>query len=98
VSCGTQDTIEWYTQKEIRIKGQFVGRKDMDVKEHEILFNITLVNAQFVLIEDMDVKEHETLFNITLVNAQLIYIHVRSYYKLFLSLHLCLSVMFDSVL
>ena len=33
----TQDTIEWYTQKEIKVKGQFVGRKDMDVKEHETL-------------------------------------------------------------
>ena len=39
----TQYTIEWYTQKEIKVKGQFVRRNDMDVNENETLSNITLV-------------------------------------------------------
>jgi hypothetical protein len=55
-----------YTQKEIKVKGQFVGRKDMDVKEHETLSNITLVKEQLVLRKDMDVNEHRTLSTITL--------------------------------
>jgi hypothetical protein len=55
-----------YTQKEIKVKGQFVGRKDMDVKEHETLSNITLVKEQLVLRTDMDVNEHRTLSTITL--------------------------------
>jgi hypothetical protein len=55
-----------YTQKEIKVKGQFVGRKDMDVKEHETLSNITLVKEQLVLRKDMDANEHRTLSTITL--------------------------------
>jgi hypothetical protein len=44
---------------------------DMDVNEHERLFNITLktqikVKEQLVVRKDMDVNEHERLFNITL--------------------------------
>ena len=62
----TQDTIEWYTQKDIKVKGQFVGRKDMDVKEHETISNITLVKEQLLLRKDMDVNEHRTLSTITL--------------------------------
>ena len=60
-----------YTQKEIKVKGQFVGRKDMDVKEHETLSNITLVKEQLVLRKDMNVKDHKTLSNITLVTNNL---------------------------
>jgi uncharacterized membrane protein len=52
------------------VKEQLVVRKDMDVKEHERLYNITLktqikVKEQLVVRKDMDVKEHERLFNIT---------------------------------
>jgi hypothetical protein len=38
----------------------------MDVKEHETLSNITLVNEQLVLRNDMDVNKHRTLSTITL--------------------------------
>ena len=38
----------------------------MDVKEHETLSNITLVNEQLVLRKDMDVNELRTLSTITL--------------------------------
>jgi hypothetical protein len=78
-----------------KVKEQLVVRKDMDVKEHERLYNITLktqikVKEQLVVRKDMDVKEHERLFNITLI-------HILSYYKLFLQFNLCLSVMLDSL-
>ena len=46
-------------------------RHDMDVNEHERLFNIKIrnkikVKEQLVVRQDMDVNEHEILSNITL--------------------------------
>ena len=38
----TWDTIQHYTQTQIKAKEQLVVRNDMDVNEHERLFNITL--------------------------------------------------------
>jgi hypothetical protein len=43
--------------------------KDMDVNEHETLFNVTLrhtLKEQLVVIKDMDVNEHKRLSNILL--------------------------------
>jgi hypothetical protein len=39
---GTWETIQHYTWTQIQVKKQLVVRKDMDVKEHERLSNITL--------------------------------------------------------
>ena len=39
---GTRETIQHYTQTQIKVKEQLVVRKDMDVNEHERLSNITL--------------------------------------------------------
>ena len=36
------ETIQPYTQTQIKLKEQFVVRKDIDVNEHERLSNITL--------------------------------------------------------
>ena len=36
------ETIQHYTQTQIKVKKQLVVRKDMDVNEHERLSNITL--------------------------------------------------------
>ena len=36
------ETIKHYTQTQIKVNEQLVVRKDMDVNEHERLFNITL--------------------------------------------------------
>ena len=60
-----------YNQTQTKVKEQLVVRKDMDVNEHERLFNITLktqikVKEQLVVRKDIDVNEHERLFNITL--------------------------------
>ena len=54
-----------------KLKELLVVRKDMDVNEHEGLFNITLrhknkLKEPLVVRKDMDVNEHEGLFNITL--------------------------------
>ena len=38
----TWETIQHYTQTQIKVKEQLVVRKDMDVNEHERLSNITL--------------------------------------------------------
>jgi hypothetical protein len=38
----TWKTIQHYTWTQIQVKEQLVVRKDMDVNEHERLFNITL--------------------------------------------------------
>ena len=38
----TWGTIQHYTKTQIKVKGQLVVRKDMDVNEHERLSNITL--------------------------------------------------------
>ena len=55
-------TLHLNTKKE-----QLVVRKDIDVNEHERLFNITLeVKEQLVVRKDIDVNEHERLINITL--------------------------------
>ena len=36
------EKIQHYSQTQIKVKEQLVVRKDMDVNEHEGLFNITL--------------------------------------------------------
>ena len=36
------ETIQHYTQTQIKVKEQLVVRKDMDVNKHERLSNITL--------------------------------------------------------
>ena len=36
------DTIQHYTQIQIKVQEQLVVRKDMDVNEHERLSNLTL--------------------------------------------------------
>ena len=41
-SQGTWETIQHYTQTQIEVKEQLVVRKNMDVTEHERLYNITL--------------------------------------------------------
>ena len=43
-SKGTRETIQHYTQTQIKVKEQLVVvvRKDMDVNEHETLSNFTL--------------------------------------------------------
>jgi hypothetical protein len=56
-SCSTLKT-------QIKVKEQFVVRKNMDVNEHERLSNITLetqikVKEQLVVRKNMDVNEHE---------------------------------------
>ena len=38
----TWETIQHYSWTQIKVKEQLVVRKDMDVNEHERLFNITL--------------------------------------------------------
>jgi hypothetical protein len=50
------------------------------------------VKEQHVIRTDMDVKKHERLSNI-----MFIYIHIRSYYMLFLDFNLFLRVMLDSL-
>ena len=55
----------------MKVKEQFIVRKDMDVNEHERLSNITLktqikVKEQLVVIRYMNVKEHERLSCATL--------------------------------
>jgi hypothetical protein len=72
----TWETIQHYTETQIKVKEQLVVRKNMDVNEHKRLSNITL--------------RHKSLM--------FIYIHILSYYKLFLYFNLCLSVMLDSLL
>jgi hypothetical protein len=45
--CGckwTWETIQQYTWTQIKVNEQLVVRNDMDVNEHERLFNITLRN------------------------------------------------------
>ena len=63
--------MEHYTQTQTKVKKQLVVRMDMDIKEHNRLWNITLktqtkVKKQLVVRMDMDVKEHNRLWNITL--------------------------------
>ena len=65
------ETIQHYTQTQIKVEEQLVVRKDMDINEHERLSNITLrnkVKGQPVVRKDMDVNEHERLSNITIRN------------------------------
>ena len=38
-------TIQRYTWTQIKVKEQFVVRKDMDVNEHERLSNFTLIET-----------------------------------------------------
>ena len=42
MNVNERDTIQHYTQTQIKVKEQLVVRKDMNVNEHEILSNITL--------------------------------------------------------
>jgi hypothetical protein len=85
--------------EQIQVKEQFVVRKNMDVNEHETIQHYTRiqiqVKEQLVVRKNMDVNEHERLSNIIL--GLCIYIHILSYYKLFLYLNLCPSVMLDSL-
>ena len=41
-SKGTWETMQHYTQTQMEVKEQLVVRKNMDVTEHERLYNITL--------------------------------------------------------
>jgi hypothetical protein len=51
----------------IKVKEQFVERRDMNVNEHEKrLSNIKIVKKQLVVRKDIDLNEHETISNITL--------------------------------
>ena len=40
----TWETIQLYTETQIKVKEQLIVRKDMDVNEHERLSNITLIH------------------------------------------------------
>ena len=73
-SKGTWETIQHYTQTQIEIKEQLVVRKNMDVTEHERLYNITLntywsrgtwETMQHYTQTQTKGKEHERLSNIT---------------------------------
>ena len=41
------DTIQHYTQIQIKVQEQLVVRKDMDVNEHERLSNLTLKDTNY---------------------------------------------------
>ena len=42
MNVNEHETIQPYTQTQIKVKEQLVVRKDIDVNEHERLSNITL--------------------------------------------------------
>jgi len=65
----TRDSIQLYTQTQIKIKEWFIVRKDIDENEHEIIQLYTQtqikVKEQFIVRKDLDESEHEKLSNIT---------------------------------
>jgi hypothetical protein len=50
-SQGTWETIQHYTQTQIEVKEQLVVKKNMDVTEHERLYNITLRHPYSFLLQ-----------------------------------------------
>jgi hypothetical protein len=73
-------------QTQIKVKEQLVVRNDMDVNEDQRLSNITLRHQ--LKVEEKLVLRNDTMCDVRW-SVMFIYIHILSYYKLFLYCKFC---------